>query len=861
MYLAEHELLGQRVAIKVLDPTLATHPGIVTRFYNEAIALAKLKHPNLVGVHHVDRVPETGAVYMVLDYLEGESLAHHLAVRGRLTVPEVIHLLAGPAAALDQAHKLGAVHRDIKPDNLFLTHGLVKLLDFGVAQLAENIAPSPGTKAGTVIGTPAYMAPEQLAGKRVTGAADTYALAVTIYEALTQCFPDQQRGESRDAYIAAAEGELMYRHDKAAAIDIRERVPAISEAVAREMRRALSRDPAQRHASPGEFLYALALADGDESLAALNEIAPELMPRSEAKTVGGRSEPRHRRPTVIMSASKAESRYEVVDKLGSGGMAEVFRAVLRGEEGFQRIVAIKRVLPGFDKNPESYAMFLSEAQLASWLRHPNIIQILDFSRDENGQPFIAMEYIHGIDLDKLMSSGPLPPSVMIYVLSEICRGLHYAHNAIDPRTGVPIGMLHRDIKPQNALIGYEGNVVLADFGLAKAFSGSGRAFSAVVKGTPQYMSPEQCRGLPLDRTTDLWALGVILWEMLARCPLFYGLPNEVLSQVQFKDIPLPSVAAAGNSARSPGSVAHSVPADLERIAMKLLVRDPAQRELRDAQMLLDALLACEHAPRDGRGELVRLMAERFADSPARLRSSTPPRSAPARATRSDGAPLPYLPSSPAVTPSMAPTPARRRVLLAILAVLGVALAAAGTFLLVRERTRPVAVDDSSAWDAGVIAVASRDATPYVPPEVPVDAAEPAADALGQQFASGSDSGSGSARGGSADSADTRSADTSANTRSTNTNTSTRTATRDTRRVSRTPPTEKPLAGPTGTVVFDMTPTWAYVSAGGQSCQTPCRLTLAAGKQKARLRNPDLGKDETVTVLVKENAITTVTSPW
>ncbi|MGN6108703.1 MAG: serine/threonine-protein kinase [Kofleriaceae bacterium] len=838
VYLAEHELLGHQVAIKVLDPTLATHSAIVTRFYNEAIALAKLKHPNLVGVHHVDRVPETGAVYMVLDYLEGESLADHLAARGPLTVTEVVRLLAGPVAALVQAHKLGAVHRDIKPDNLFLTHGLVKLLDFGLAQLAETIAASPGTKVGTVIGTPAYMATEQLAGKRVTGAADMYAVAVTVYEALTQRFPDQRRDESRAAYVAVAAGELLYRHEGSAAIDIRERITGMSDGVAREIMRALSRDPAKRHASVGEFLYALALADSEESLAVLQEVASELMPRSQAQTVGGRGTPRHKRPTIIMSASKAESRYEVVDKLGSGGMAEVFRAVLRGDEGFQRVVAIKRVLPGFDKNPAFYAMFLSEAQLASWLRHPNIVQVLDFSRDENGQPFIAMDYIHGIDLEKLMSSGPLPPSVMIYVLSEICRGLHYAHNAIDPRSGVPIGMIHRDIKPQNALIGYEGNVVLADFGLAKLFSASGRAVSAVVKGTPQYMSPEQCRGLSLDRTTDLWAIGVMLWEMLAGCALFHGLSNEVLSQVQFKDIPLPSAVAAANNAHSPDAVARVVPPDLERIAMKLLVRDAAQREFLDAQMLLDALLACNHAPRDGRGELVRLTAERFADSPARLRSSVPPRSSPDRATLTAGTPLAYLPSSPPFPPGAPDGPRRRRALHVLLALAVAALAAGGTFLLVRGLTRGRAVADTS--DASLIAVTPPDAPPFVQRDatVPTDAAELA---LAQEAASASDAGIAGA-----DSAQP----------SADANASTRTATRDTRRTSRTAPT-----GPTGTVVIDMTPSWAYVSARGQSCQSPCRLKLAAGKQKVRLRNPDLRKDQTVTVTVRADATTTVTSPW
>ena len=830
IYLVEHVTLGLRYALKLLDLRLSLNPTVVTRFYNEAIALAKLDHPNLVRVHHVDRVPETGAVYMVLDYLEGETVGHHLAMRGALAPAEVMRLFGGPASALAKAHQLGAIHRDIKPDNLFMTSAKVLLLDFGVARLSEEMAQSPGTQLGTIVGTPTYMAAEQLAGQRVTYAADVYALAVCLYEALSGCLPLQLPHESRAHYIDLPHQELYERHGSAP-IELRHRVPGISEALARAVMRGLSPNPAERGESVAAYMFGVAGAAGEAAVEALRRVAPDLVPRSEAPTLSS-----GHKPLVVASASRAESRYRIVDKLGAGGMAEVFTAEQHGDSGFKRLVVLKRVLPGLSDDPQFNSMFLSEAKLASWLNHPNIVTVSDFSRDEEGRAFLVMEYVHGQDLGRVMELGSLPPSLIIYLLSEVCRGLGHAHNAIDPTTGTPIGMLHRDVKPHNVLLGYEGMVVVADFGLAKVLSHSGRALSQTVKGTPRYMSPEQARGLALDRSTDLWPVGVMLYEMLTGRPLFDGLPTEVMGQVAFKDIVRPSEVAVPSGVRSPSAVARRIPPDLEAVAMKLLSRDRAAR-YQTAEAVIEALVACKNAPRDGRGELVRFLAEHFAESTARLRSSTPGHGSLHPTTTLEGA---------ASQPLHAVRPERRMPLLVLLGLAMMIIAAGSAFVVVRHKrpNREATIETSAAstsethervalaiLDAGVAANAATARAPVV------DATMPPSDA--PVLAAGSGSSRGSAAAGSAIASRSEGSHPS--------------------------PRPPPVAAPPhvmGELFVSATTSWAKLTVDGQPAQqTPQRFTLAVGKHKLRMQNPDSGQDKTIMITITPNETTTITADW
>ena len=296
--------------------------------------------------------------------------------------------------------------------------------------------------------------------------------------------------------------------------------------------------------------------------------------------------------------------YVVERRLGGGGMAEVFLASVVGEAGFSRPVAIKRVLPSFGDRPELATLFISEAKLSSRLRHPNIVSVLDFQRDPEHGLFLVMELVEGKDLDQLLSTGPLPISLAIYIAAEMLRGLGYAHNPPRREDGI-LGLVHRDVSPQNVLLSWEGEVKISDFGIAKSREAAQAAASVMIKGKPAYMSPEQADGLPLDGRSDIFAAGVVLWQMLTGQLLFRGgTTQQVLAAVLMSSIPPPT------------TLRPDIPADLCAVVMRLLARDLAQR-YPTAEAALQDLLACRDVPRDGRSELSAFARARF-PSPAEM---------------------------------------------------------------------------------------------------------------------------------------------------------------------------------------------------------------------------------------------------
>ncbi len=323
-------------------------------------------------------------------------------------------------------------------------------------------------------------------------------------------------------------------------------------------------------------------------------------------------------------------KYVLDAPLGAGGMAEVFRAHTVGAEGFQRAVAIKRILPDASKNPAFSTMFIDEAKLSSRMQHPNIVSVLDFDRDHEGRLYLVMELVEGRDLDALIESGRLPFSSLIYVIVEVLRGLGYAHDLPAGADGVR-GLVHRDVSPHNVLLGWSGSVKVSDFGIAKARAATAASASVAIKGKPAYMSPEQINGSPLDGRSDLFAVGVMMWQMMTGQYLFAaGNTAETLARVLFAPVP------------SPRSVAPDIPADLEAVTMRLLAREPAHRYA-TAEDAIEELLRCQHAPRDGRRELEQLLIARF------------PQKAPVRTGQRSRGQLPEAPGVlPAGTPITAP---------------------------------------------------------------------------------------------------------------------------------------------------------------------------------------------------------------
>jgi eukaryotic-like serine/threonine-protein kinase len=301
-------------------------------------------------------------------------------------------------------------------------------------------------------------------------------------------------------------------------------------------------------------------------------------------------------------------KYVLERRLGGGGMAEVFLARTVGAQGFSRPVAIKRVLDGLSRDPRFAEMFIAEARLSSRLQHPNLVSVIDFDQDADGRLFLVMELVDGVDLRGLMDTGSLPFSVVIHLVIETLRGLDYAHNLPLNPDGVR-GLVHRDISPHNVLLSWEGAVKVSDFGIAKAREATNATASLMMKGKPAYMSPEQVNGRPLDGRSDLFAVGVMMFEMLcARHPFSGGTPEEIYGQVLYQDIP------------PVRQMRPDIPEDLASVVASLLVRD-RDRRMPSAEAAIAGLVACESCPRAGREELIELLSRHFAGrAPVRARN-------------------------------------------------------------------------------------------------------------------------------------------------------------------------------------------------------------------------------------------------
>lgn len=266
-----------------------------------------------------------------------------------------------------------------------------------------------------------------------------------------------------------------------------------------------------------------------------------------------------------------QQRYRVIEKIAAGGMAEVFRAESAGVEGFKKTVAIKRVLPHLSEKKQFIGMFLDEARLSAHLSHSNCVQVFDVGVGDNTY-FIVMEFVDGSDLKAIIehhrqhnATFPIEEACLICV--RICEGLSYAHEARDGH-GNPLHIVHRDMSPPNVLLTRYGEVKIVDFGLAKANSQLERSEPGIIKGKFGYLSPEAANGQPIDARTDIFAVGIILWEMLAGRRLFLGETDlETVRQVQAADIP---PIRQYNPYCS---------VEMERVLARALAKDPAHRYL------------------------------------------------------------------------------------------------------------------------------------------------------------------------------------------------------------------------------------------------------------------------------------------
>jgi serine/threonine protein kinase len=222
-------------------------------------------------------------------------------------------------------------------------------------------------------------------------------------------------------------------------------------------------------------------------------------------------------------------KYELLERIGEGGMAEVFRARLPGAAGFEKIVVVKRILPHLAKKPDFVKMFVDEAKLAAKVQHQNVVQVFELGEADDGELYMAMEYINGVDLRRLLVNARerklrIPVWFVLHAVSEILNGLMYAHELVD-HDGRPLHVVHRDVTPGNVFISYQGEVKLADFGIAKAVGRVSETEAGQVKGNAPFMAPEAIWGRVLDARADVFSVGVVLWACLALRLPFEGNSN------------------------------------------------------------------------------------------------------------------------------------------------------------------------------------------------------------------------------------------------------------------------------------------------------------------------------------------------
>ncbi len=269
--------------------------------------------------------------------------------------------------------------------------------------------------------------------------------------------------------------------------------------------------------------------------------------------------------------------YHLLEKIATGGMAEVYRARAYGLAGFEKILVIKKVLASLAKDEEFIKLFIDEAKIAVQLMHVNIVQVFELG-EVNNNYYMAMEYVHGLDVARLVarsrSRGPFPLPLALFVICEVLKALDFAHARCDEE-GNHLHIVHCDISPQNVLVSYAGEVKITDFGISRA-AFQAKALHEVIRGKYAYMSPEQVDGRPLDGRSDLFSLAIVLYELLTGRRLFKAKSrDETIARVRRAEVP------------SPRSYRPEISEDLEGILLKALAAKPQDRYLTAGEMLED----------------------------------------------------------------------------------------------------------------------------------------------------------------------------------------------------------------------------------------------------------------------------------
>lgn len=627
VYKAKHVQTGTIVAVKMLKAELAMDADSVKRFGREAKALLNLNHPGLLKIHETGTTA-TGQPYYVADFLQGKSLDEVIATSGPIPKDQAIKIFVQVADAMESAHQRGIIHRDLKPSNIMLEKAAdgttcAKVVDFGIVMLTEKsqLLSQKLTKKGEVWGSPVYMSPEQCLGEELDARTDVYALGAVIYECVT--------------------GQAVFSGKKIADIVIQQlnKMPLPFAAIRSELIdaqdleevvfRALQKNRDKRYQSMHQFMQALiilspellkehtsatvefgavagakagdaktaqtdpAAAQISEALtekivaAAKSDPPPQPAPAAAATAAAGRPSPKPA-PSDPFINTYLSQRFLVQSKIGEGGMCVVYKAK---QELVDRTVAIKVLKEDYCADENDIKRFQREAKALSKLTHQGLVTIHDVGVAPSGQPYYVMEYVEGRTIATIVDSGLIfEPARAVKLFIQLCEAMDHAHK---------LGIVHRDLKPENIMIIGEGTdkeqAKIVDFGIVKFTQDSQLrsqrlTATGIVWGSAMYMSPEQCEGQELDGRSDIYTLGLVMYEALTGRIAFTGKNETIIIDKQLTEMP-----ASFHTIRSD----LGLPKDLEQVVFRCVAKDKRKRfqsmlELKDALKQTEAARGAKH---------------------------------------------------------------------------------------------------------------------------------------------------------------------------------------------------------------------------------------------------------------------------
>jgi serine/threonine protein kinase/tetratricopeptide (TPR) repeat protein len=616
VYHAFDQELGVGVAVKLIRPSLQADAtaarDLEQRFKRELLLARQITHKHVVRIHDIGDIE--GIKYLTMPFIDGETLADLLRREGKLPVPRAASIVSQVAAGLEAAHAKGVVHRDLKPENIMIEKdtGDALIMDFGIARSVES--GSTQTAAGSVIGTLEYMPPEQAQGRKVDGRADIYSLGLILYDCLV--------GRHR---VAKAENPMKEMMSRLAAPPAPPRSLNVDvpEALDRIVRKCLEPAAENRYQTTHELVAALGALTADDyshseaSPKPPNPGDPPSRFDPDATYLGGPAKaspsdldvtsfagvpgPAGRRdgddaatigPTPAASGGTPKglievghqfgTRYHIIRELGVGGMGAVYQA---WDSELGVAVAVKVIRPEIASNPEASAdierRFKRELLLARQITHPNVVRIHDLG-DIDGIKYITMPFIEGSDLSTILDEHKqLPVPRALHIARGVVAGLVSAHEA---------GVVHRDLKPANIMIGADDVPTIMDFGIARSADGpqqpsvtprgvrpndlsrtaglsASTTQAGAVVGTVAYMAPEQASGKPVDQRADIYAFGLIFYDMLVGGRRREGAQSAIAELMERMQTAPPA----------PRTLDPTIPEAVDAIIRRCLEPDPEKR--------------------------------------------------------------------------------------------------------------------------------------------------------------------------------------------------------------------------------------------------------------------------------------------